>query len=66
MSRGLILGLIIFAFSGCALNKPVVIHPLEKDFKSVKAGETVTVEKDGYLVSKYWISDVAGFEVENG
>ncbi len=41
-----------------------VIHPLEKDFQLVKAGQVVTVEKDGALVSNYFLSDVAGIEIE--
>jgi len=41
-----------------------VIHPLEKDFRSVKQGQTVTAEKDSFLVTSYWLSEVAGVEVE--
>ena len=61
MSLALILALTSFA--GCARNK-LVVHPLEKDFRSVKMGQTVTAEKDSFLVTSYWLSEVAGMEVE--
>jgi hypothetical protein len=59
------LALILVSIScvGCAGNK-LVVHPLEKDFRSVKAGETITAPKDSFLVTSYWLSEVAGIEVE--
>lgn len=49
---------------GCAAFGKKVIHPLEDDFRLVDANETITVKKQGALVSDYWLSDVAGVEVE--
>lgn len=59
----IVLTLVSIASVGCAGSK-LVVHPLEKDFRSVKAGQTVTAEKDSFLVTSYWLSEVAGMEVE--
>lgn len=60
----LVLTLALTLSAGCAKSKKLVIHPLENDFKLVTAGETVTAQKSGALVSDYWLSEVAGVEVE--
>lgn len=53
------------ALSGCASKgNGITIHPLEKDFRAVKKGETLTAEKDSYLVSEYWLEEVAGLQVD--
>ena len=67
LSVGLWIGtlLVLTALStGCAAFGKRVIHPLEDDFKHVNAGDQITAKKSGAIVSDYWLTDVAGVEVE--
>ena len=51
-------------YAGCAKTNKIVVHPLESDFRLVKKGETVSVQKDGALVSNEWLLQVAGVATE--
>lgn len=58
------LTMLLITFEGCARVSKTVVHPLVDDFTLVTAGETVTVKKNGAIVSDYWMNSVAGIEVE--
>ncbi len=64
MTRLILIFFVSLVIGGCTRTNKVFLHPLEKDFQLVKAGQVVTVEKDGALVSNYFLSDVAGIEIE--
>ena len=49
--------------TGCAKDR-VVLHPLQDDFKFLKAGEDFKAPKQGAFVSDYWLNKVAEVEVE--
>ena len=53
------------ALTGCGtFGRDIVIHPLQADFQRVKAGETVTAQKDGALVSNYFLEQVTQVKVD--
>lgn len=64
MAMSLVILISLSFFAGCAKNRNLVIHPLAKDFRLVKAGETVTAEKDGALVSNFFLQNLAEVQVE--
>lgn len=58
------LGLLI-STAGCASNRAVVIHPIEKtDIFSVTAGEPFTSEKNGYFLSDDYVKEVMDAKVQ--
>ena len=48
--------------AGCA--NRVILHPLQDDFKFLKAGEDFKAPKSGAFVSDYWLNKIAEVEVE--
>ena len=53
------------AFNGCATNKTIILHPIDKvDIVEMKKGVAYAPEKEGFFLSTLYLKEVMDAKVE--